>query len=298
MLLKTENNGIIYGKDGYQFSKMENIDEKKLARNIESVNNFAKRHKDKVSVMVAPSASLILQDKLPMGAPFADEETITNDIFKKLSPNAQVIDIRKAMYDKKDDYLFYRTDHHWTSDGAYLAYSEFAKAKGLTPFDTTAHKKVEVKDFCGTNYSKSLWYKTVTDTISYYDIDNKMQIFSLDADKNIIDTKDVTMYNKKAFETRDKYAGFIYSNNALSRIQGNGKGKILVVKDSYANCFVPYLTENYAQIDVVDLRGLKGNVEFLIEENSYDDILLLYNFQSFTGVGADPEIFMLNYGVK
>ncbi len=87
------------------------------------------------------------------------------------------------------------------------------------------------------------------------------------------------MYNLSALDTRDKYSAFLWGNNGYSVIEGDGEGSVLVVKDSYGNCFTPFLTANYAQIGVVDLRYWPGNIEQLAEE--YDQILILYNFQSF-----------------
>jgi hypothetical protein len=81
---------------------------------------------------------------------------------------------------------------------------------------------------------------------------------------------------------------FLHGNNGLSRVQGNGSGRILVIKDSYANCFVPYLTANYADIDVVDFRNYNYGLDQLIADNGYDQILVLYNFDSFK---SDPYLY-------
>ena len=97
------------------------------------------------------------------------------------------------------------------------------------------------------------------------------------------------------FNTRDKYAAFLDGNNGYSTIEGRGTGSILVVKDSYANSFVPYLTENYAKIGVVDFRNFKYGLEIhlfdlrynktslkdYIAQNDIDSVLVLYNFQTF-----------------
>lgn len=298
MLLKRENNGVIYGKDHYQFTKMTAVDESKMLRSAEVVAEFSARHHGKVSLILAPSSSYILADKLPPAAPFADEGALTDKVFDAIGGSANIIDIRPTLLEHNDEYIYYRTDHHWTTDGAYLAYCDFAAAMGFTPFDTQSVEPVTVENFLGTTYSKSLWHNTVADEIKYYPLDNRMDIYTLDMDRNIESTQTVGLYDTAKFDVRDKYAAFLYSNNALSRIYGNGTGKVLVIKDSYANCFVPFLTANYEQIDVVDLRGLKSNVEFLIEQNDYDQILLLYSFQSFSGLGDDPNIYMLNYNVK
>jgi len=81
---------------------------------------------------------------------------------------------------------------------------------------------------------------------------------------------------------------FLHGNNGLSRVQGDGTGKILVIKDSYANCFVPYLTANYADIDVVDFRNYNFGLDQLIADNDYDQILVLYSFASFK---SDPYLY-------
>ena len=90
------------------------------------------------------------------------------------------------------------------------------------------------------------------------------------------------------FNTRDKYAAFLDGNNGYSTIEGRGTGSILVVKDSYANSFVPYLTANYAAIDVVDFRNYNYGLDQLIAANDYDQILVLYSYASFT---TDPYLY-------
>ena len=96
------------------------------------------------------------------------------------------------------------------------------------------------------------------------------------------------LYDTDKLSVYDKYAMFLHGNNGLSRVQGNGSGRILVIKDSYANCFVPYLTANYADIDVVDFRNYNYGLDKLIADNGYDQILVLYNFDSFK---SDPYLY-------
>lgn len=89
------------------------------------------------------------------------------------------------------------------------------------------------------------------------------------------------LYEYSDFETRDKYKAFLRGNNAYSVLEGNGEGSILVVKDSYANAFVPYLVENYAQIGIVDLRYTVEKVDSFIQRGGYDKVLGLYSFAGF-----------------
>ena len=96
------------------------------------------------------------------------------------------------------------------------------------------------------------------------------------------------LYDTDKLNVYDKYAMFLHGNNGLSRVEGDGSGKILVIKDSYANCFVPYLTANYAAVDVVDFRNYNYGLDQLIADNDYDQILVLYSFDSFKG---DPYLY-------
>ena len=96
------------------------------------------------------------------------------------------------------------------------------------------------------------------------------------------------LYDTAKLDVYDKYAMFLHGNNGLSRIKGDGTGRILVIKDSYANCFAPYLTANYADIDVVDFRNYNYGLDKLIADNAYDQLLVLYSFDSFK---SDPYLY-------
>ena len=270
-LFKVENNGVIYGTNGYQFMGMPTINEDQIERNVNSIRAFASAYPGRVTVMVVPSSSVILADYLPAHAPFADENASLDEIISALSADTQVIDIRPTLFANNDDYIYYRTDPHWTTDGAYLAYLEYISFMQLTPFDTQSYTRIEVPDFYGTTFSRSKLFNTVPDTLVYYDLPNSAQI----------DGTVYGLYGLASLETRDMYAMFIHGNNGLTLVEGNGEGRCLVIKDSFANCFVPFLTANYAQIDVVDLRMFSGSVNELIAENDYDDILILYSFHIF-----------------
>ena len=277
---KTENGDVIFAPDEdgtMMFTKFYSLgnNESSYLANAQAVASFAQRHEGKVTFLLAPSASVIYKDKLPAGVPLADEESYLDNIFEVTAPYARNLDLRQLFREHADEYIYYRTDHHWTTQGAYLAYEEFCRQLGLTPFDTAAHTAVEVEEFYGTSYSKSRLWNAVPDTLTYYPLDNAMTV------EVAGETKGETegMYNLSALDTRDKYSAFLWGNNGYSVIEGDGEGSVLVVKDSYGNCFTPFLTANYAQIGVVDLRYWPGNIEQLAEE--YDQILILYNFQSF-----------------
>ncbi len=304
LLQRTENNGVVYGEDDYQFAKFTQLpvgtdtSTTQLDQNIGFLTRFANRHPGKVSVMVIPSAANILADKLPAGAPMLEENPVMDEMFARLDGVAQTIDVREALRAHADEYLFYRTDHHWTTQGAYVAYQAAAQQLGIAgAFDAENTPYVDLENFYGTNYNKSLKFDTVPDTLRYYQLDNVMTVKEYMPDGTEYSSVSGSMYDESKAAVRDKYALFLRGNNGYSTIEGDlnspaGEEKrILVIKDSYANCFVPYLTADYDYVDVVDLRYWKYNVEKLIEMFEYDQILLLYNFQTFS---TETTLFYLN----
>ena len=281
---KVEEGGILLGKDHWMFTKLFTVPESTQAqmdKNIEAVANFAAQYPGKVTFLLAPSASVIYPEELPVGAPMIDENAMLDQIFARVGENAAVLDLRDTFTSYKDEYLYFKTDHHWTPNGAYRAYEQFCALKGLTPFDRSTMEPVTVNDFQGTHYSATRLWNVENDTITYYPFENPMTIYQITGEAQYEPQTTESLINTDKFQTRDMYAAFLDGNNGYSVIEGNGSGSILVVKDSYANSFIPYLTENYAKIGVVDFRNFKYGLDSTIEKEGYDEVLILYNFQTF-----------------
>lgn len=294
LLQKKEEGGILIGKDGWMFTEQFTVTDTALAqldKNIASVKEFSSRYPGKVTFMLAPSAAVIYPDKLPAGAPMIDENAMLDSIFTQIGETADVIDLRGAFASRKDEYLYYFTDHHWTTNGAYRAYEEFCALKGLTPFDRTAHASEDVEEFYGTHYSSTRLWNAKADTITWYPLENQMTVYKIIGEAQYEPMETGPLVKTEKFATHDKYAAFLGGNNGYSVIEGNGEDSILVVKDSYANCFVPYLTDNYARIGVVDFRNFAYGLDSTIESEGYDEILILYNFQTFI---ADTKVIYIN----
>ena len=291
---KAEEGGILLGKDQWMFTKLFTIDDatrQQTAKNVQAVAEFAARYPGKVTFLLAPSASVIYPEALPAGAPMADENALLDDIFAQVGESAAVIDLREPFTARRDEYLYFKTDHHWTTNGAYRAYEQFCALKGLTPFDRDAHEAVTVEDFQGTHYSSTRLWDVENDTIIYYPLPNQMTIYNITGEAQYEPMTTENLINTDKFATRDKYAAFLDGNNGYSVIEGDGEGSILVVKDSYANSFIPYLTANYEKIGVVDFRNFKYGLDSTIEREGYDEVLILYNFQTFI---ADTDLIYIS----
>lgn len=292
LLQKTQSGGILLGDKGQMFDRTYGLvssEERTLPRNIAAVASLAARCPGKVYVMVAPAASSIYPERVPAHAPLLQEESYLGQIQAAVEQAGGVyLPLKDALSAHKDEYIYYRTDHHWTTQGAYYAYSELCGALGLEPFDRAAHTAVDVPDFYGTFYSRARTWNAQPDTLTYYDLDNPLTIYTVTGPGMPTEGQTTGLYDLDKLDVYDKYAAFLHGNNGLSRVEGDGEGRILVIKDSYANSFVPFLTANYAQIDVVDLRNYNYGLDALIAENGYDQILVLYSFDSFK---SDPYLY-------
>ena len=292
LLQKTQSGGILLGDKGQMFDRTYGLvssEERTLPRNIAAVASLAARCPGKVYVMVAPAASSIYPERVPAHAPLLQEESYLGQIQAAVEQAGGVyLPLEDALSAHKDEYIYYRTDHHWTTLGAYYAYSELCGALGLEPFDRAAHTAVDVPDFYGTFYSRARTWNAQPDTLTYYDLDNPLTIYTVTGPGMPTEGQTTGLYDLDKLDVYDKYAAFLHGNNGLSRVEGDGEGRILVIKDSYANSLVPFLTANYAQIDVVDLRNYNYGLDALIAENGYDQILVLYSFDSFK---SDPYLY-------
>lgn len=281
---KEEIGGAMIGKNDALFTKMFALtpnEEKLLQKNTTLVQQFIEKFPGQVTFLLAPSSSVINAEELPANAPMLDENARLDSIFETVG-TANSLDLRDTFTAAKDNIqLYYDTDHHWTSYGAYLAYQQFCQLRGLTPMEVTESDYTIVPDFYGTTYSKALYWKSKPDSIAYLDLPNTMTVWEVSPTFELTENFTATMYDKSKLETGDKYAMFLYGNNGYSTIEGDGEGSILVVKDSYANSFIPYLTANYARIGVIDPRGFGLSVADFAQQEGYDEVLLLFNFQSF-----------------
>ena len=294
VMQKEQSGGILLGKEHMMFPRTYGLvssETRTLPKNTAALEALCQRYPGLVNVMLVPAASAVYPENVPAGAPLLDEDRYLDALSEAVqTAGGRFVDVRQTLADHKGEYIYYRTDHHWTSTGAYYAYQQLCTALGLTPFDPSAHTARTAEGFYGTHYSKARTPDAESDTITYYDLPNALTIYTVTAPGQPAEGETTGLYDTDKLSVYDKYAMFLHGNNGLSRIKGDGtgRGRILVIKDSYANCFVPYLTANYADIDVVDFRNYNYGLDQLIADNGYDQILVLYSFDSFK---SDPYLY-------
>ena len=140
---------------------------------------------------------------------------------------------------------------------------------------------IDVEDFLGTHYSKSKTYNIQSDVLSYIDIEADI----------VINGGANSIYEKEKLDVRDKYAMFTRGNPGYATIKGNGEGKIMILKDSYANCMIPYMVADFEEIHIFDMRYMTMGLDQFIAEHDYDEILFLYNCETFL---SDKDLVKIN----
>lgn len=259
-------NGVYIGKDGYLLTKTDEaaVDLERVEKNIRYFNEFFAKHQDKnITFMLVPKASMVLTDKLPMKADVSWEWDLLTDIRDDIE-GAKIAHPEENMLNS-DLQMYYRTDHHWTGYGAYEAYKEFSGKTGEGKF------QVITEDFLGSLYSKVL----------SPDIEAEEIVVGTANMPIIADGKESMLYDEDALLKKDKYQVFQGGNHGMVKMEGKGEGNILIIKDSFANSFVPYLVEDYGKIVMVDLRYYMGNMNTLCLSEEITDILVLYQIGNF-----------------
>lgn len=278
---KNSENGVFKCDDGYLIESFGKPNEEYLNANIEAINKFANKHKDmKTSMLIAPTAVNILDDKLPAFAPVYNQDEYLNRLSKSIDNKIDFINVSSEMKKHKDEYIYYKTDHHWTTLGAYYAFLDFAKQSGLKSESNSYDKYRVSNEFYGTLYSKS-GYKVKPDQVDIYTPKDKN-------DQVIVEYKEEkkkspTIYDSEALKKKDKYEVFLGGNHPVVDIKTTSESDktLLLIKDSYANSFVQFLTPFYKEIIMVDPRYYYEDIEKLIKEKNVTDLLYLYNVNTF-----------------
>lgn len=231
-------------------------------------------------LMLIPTASDIYADYLPSFAPAGNQMDTANLIYEKSGIPA--IDCSSFLADAVGTgQLYYRTDHHWTTFGAYQGYLAYCEAKGLTPVSLDDLQADTVTDeFYGTIYSKVNDYSHQGDSITLYTNPNASLTVSYTDTGEITDS----LYNLDYVDKKDKYSLFLNNLHTLIEITNTyaeSDRELVLIKDSYANCMVPFLTQHYKKIYVFDTRYYKeGPSSFIKEHPGITDVLLLYNMNT------------------
>lgn len=290
---KTENNGV-FVNNNMMMQIWKGYDEKIYSNNLYAINNFISNNSEiPTYFMLAPNAQEIYKENIPPFAEVGSQKDFIDKFYSDLDNNAVPIDIYSVLSENKDSYIYYRTDHHWTSYGAFLAYTKAAdilgyKSSGFDDFDIEHASDC----FLGTLFSKTLDFSVTPDTMDYYTLkenepDVKVSVFkefNIKTGKIEYDVYD-SLYFREFLNVKDKYASFLGQNSPLVTIE-NPTAKtdksLLIVKDSYAHTLVPFLSKEYKKITMIDLRYINTDFRVMAPIKDYDQLLFMFNVITFS----------------
>lgn len=245
-----------------------------------SVNGIAKRLPETVNVycMIAPSAIEFLQDERYTKMSYSQTKG-TEQLYAKLSPRVRPIRISEELAQHRSDYNFHRTDHHWTARGAYHAYTAASRELGFKPLSWDTYQKEKIPGFLGTLYNATgapaLLAEPDTLEVVYPVIDHTMTITTTAGG-----TFSGKAVDKKYIVGANKYMAYIGGDYPLTVITTQAKTgkKILVLKDSNANAFIPFLISHYDEVHVIDPRYWNGALPVYVKQHQIQNVLFAHYF--------------------
>lgn len=277
---KKDSTGIYLGMEGYLIFTPEEPDSDGLSRTISNINQFAAAHSDlSIRTMLIPDSAMILSDKLPNNAPVRDQLQDISDIAAQLSSSVQFIDASSALSAHASEYIYYKTDHHWTSLGAYCAFSACSSQLGIESPVQNYDIYTVSDSFEGTLSSKSGSHRT-TDTVQVYVPQSEVRYYVTYPDST---ERICSIYQSSALENKDKYTVFFGGNYSKVEISTTADNErvLLLFKDSYANTFTQFLLPYYQKIIMIDPRYYYDNLDTILTTESVTDVLFLYSADTF-----------------
>lgn len=271
----SEINQVFIGKDGYLIQDYQQPGDQ-LTKNLEYIRQFAQENPDvEMTMLLVPNASEVYPEKLPTLAQTASQQEVTEQIRSTLKDSMTVVDAFDVLYNHKDEYIYYKSDHHWTTLGAYYAYEELCRELQLESVKYDAYRQTILEPFYGSLYSKAPVFCQEADRVTLLTNPSGTYEVNYIAENREADS----MYDMEYAQRKDKYAVFFGGNYPLVQIKShatNGE-KVLIIKDSYANSIVPLMADQYQEVHMMDLRYYHEDVNKYIQNNGIDRVIFIHN---------------------
>ena len=284
---KKENNGVYFGAQDTLITRVDAPDQSKLDKDMAALDALVGNLSVPVYFGLIPSAAEIWKDRLPAGAPTLDEKDLIHQLY--FSAGASTIDLYGALAPHSGEDLYYRTDHHWTSLGAFYGANAIFASMGLEPLELADYQKTTVTNqFNGTLFSSSGVRWLPPDSIDTYIPDQGIKVTSYFKGT----PEPGSLYVDSWLAEKDKYSYFLGGRQPLCVVEKEGSGgpKVLIVRDSYSDSLTPFLTERFSEIHLFDPRDNLTSLKGYAEEHNIDAVIVLYSFANFI---SDSNLFVL-----
>ncbi|MEG2539112.1 MAG: DHHW family protein [Clostridium sp.] len=277
-MLKKEGNGVYFGDNGYLLQKINTPSESTMDK---AVNNILAMKKEgyKISTLFIPSSALVYNNLLPKYVDPEKENDSLDYLKNSLSGKVNNIELRNDLIGERDNYLYYRTDHHLTSRGSYRVYRSYMDSINR-PSHNIADYRIEdaSNSFYGSLYSKVIDISLSPDTINLYHLRNSESSYRVTRDGKVYND----IYFRERLKEKDKYKVFLNDNYPYMKITGNQKAseELVIIKDSYANSIIPFLLDHYRSIHVVDPRYYNTGMKDVLESINCKKLLYIFSLEN------------------
>lgn len=272
-------NGVYLAEDGYLIQQHlpEDYPQELADKRLEQLETLVERY-PQTKVMLVPTADNILTDRLPAFAVYYDQSQLLAQAEERIGEE-RVIDVFPILTEHKEEQIYYKTDHHWTTLGAYYGYLQWADAVGYWPRSFNPEDLVTVSDsFLGTLHSR-INLPMESDAIQIFPRTTSRKVEIIYDYEKVADS----FYEPSYLETKNQYGYFLDDNHGIVEITTGysaGGKELFLIKDSYANTIIPLLAPHYEKIYVVDLRYYNGSLFDLMDQyvtHNKVSVLVLYN---------------------
>lgn len=286
---KQENNDVHLCENGTLIEGFKRPENSVLDSNMSALNTLVGNTDAKVYFALIPDKSDLYASLLPKNAPNDSEKEVIDYCYGQ--SNATNVDMYSALSAHKDEYIFYRTDHHWTSLGAYYGLSALAESMGLPcpALDSYTDRHVVSEEFYGTTWSSSGFSWVDPDTMeTFVNAPEGLKVTSYPQGSPV----EGKLYDFSFLEKKDKYSMFMGGNCPMHVIESGNEDKpsLLILRDSYMDSLIPFLLDDFSEIHVLDLRYYRASLKAYIEQNNFDNVLVCYSVSNFC---SDSNIFLL-----
>ncbi len=286
---KQENNDVHLCENGTLIEDFKRPENSVLDSNMSALNTLVGNTDAKVYFALIPDKSDLYSSLLPKNVPNDSEKEVIDYCYGQ--SNATNVDMYSALSAHKDEYIFYRTDHHWTSLGAYYGLSALAESMGLPcpALDSYTDRHVVSEKFYGTTWSSSGFSWVDPDTMeTFVNAPEGLKVTSYPQGSPV----EGKLYDFSFLEKKDKYSMFMGGNCPMHVIETGNEDKpsLLILRDSYMDSLIPFLLDDFSEIHVLDLRYYRASLKAYIEQNDFDNVLVCYSVSNFC---SDSNIFLL-----
>lgn len=286
---KQENNDVHLCENGTLIEGFKRPEDSVLDSNMSALNTLVENTDADVYFALIPDKSDLYASLLPQNAPNDSEKEVIDYCYGQ--SNATNVDMYSALSAHTDEYIFYRTDHHWTSLGAYYGLSALAESMGLPcpALDSYTDRHVVSEEFYGTTWSSSGFSWVDPDTMEIFvNAPEGLKVTSYPQGSPV----EGKLYDFSFLEKKDKYSMFMGGNCPMHVIETGDEDKpsLLILRDSYTDSLIPFLLDDFSEIHVLDLRYYRASLKAYIEQNDFDNVLVCYSVSNFC---SDSNIFLL-----